>query len=78
MVEYPLQEDILDINDQTEIFSIHSQTYPLTPKRRIIEYCETPCGEFLNNFHIYKSTKLNSNWHEHEINKILNRFRSKV
>ena len=42
--------------------------------RGILEYCQTQCGEVLNNIHIYKCEKLNPPGQKFDIDKMHNGF----
>ena len=42
--------------------------------RGIIEYCETECGEILNNSHIFQCVELNIGEQKYNIDKVLNGF----
>ena len=49
MAEYLLPQANMSIVDQRGLFSIRCRTNTLGANRGIIEYCETECGEILNN-----------------------------
>ena len=49
MADYLLPEANISLKDQREIFSIRCRINPFGANRGLIEYCETNCGEILNN-----------------------------
>ena len=55
MEDYLLPQANISIQDQRDIFSIRCRTNSLGANRGIIEYCETKCGNILNNAHIFSS-----------------------
>ena len=74
MADYLLPQANISIEDQREIFSIRCRTNPLGANRGITEYCETKCGEVLNNSHIFKCNVLNNHEEKYEYDKILNGY----
>ena len=74
MADYLLPQANMSIGDQRELFSIRCRTNIMGANRGIIEYCETECGEILNNSHIFQCVELNIGEQKYEIDKVLNGF----
>ena len=72
MEDYLLPQANISIQDQRDIFSIRCRTNSLGANRGIIEYCETKCGNILNNAHIFSCPILNSDHEKYEYEAILN------
>ena len=60
MADYLHPQANMSLEDQREIFSVRCRTNNLGANRGIIEYCETKCGEILNNSHIFQCKILNT------------------
>ena len=76
MAEYLLPQSNISLEDQREMFSIRCRTNQMGANRGIEEYCETQCGQILNNSHIFECTILNQNNEGFDIKKILNGYLS--
>ena len=74
MADYLLPQANISLEDQREIFSIRCRTNPLGANRGIEEYCETRCGQILNNAHIFQCNILNNNRKDGAMRKILNGY----
>ena len=74
MADYLLPQANISLEDQREIFSIRCRTNPLGANRGIEEYCETQCGQILNNSHIFQCNILNNNRTDGDIKNILNGY----
>ena len=76
MAEYLLPQSNISLEDQREMFSIRCRMNNLGANRGIEEYCETQCGQILNNSHIFECTIQNQNNESFDIKKILNGYLS--
>ena len=74
MADYLLPQANMSIVDQRELFSIRCRTNNMGANRGIIEYCETGCGEILNNYHIFQCVQLIIGEQKYNIDKVLNGF----
>ena len=74
MADYLLPQSNISLEDQREIFAIRCRTNPLGANRGIEEFCETQCGQILNNSHIFECNILNQNRKVLDIKKILNGY----
>ena len=74
MSDYLLPQANMTIVDQRELFSLRCRTNTLGANRGIIEYCETKCGEILNNSHIFQCIELNIKGQKCDMEKVLNGF----
>ena len=75
MTDYLMPQSNISIQDQREIFSIRCRTNKLGANREILEFCETKCGEILDNSHIFKCVKLNEDRKtKFDFEKILNGY----
>ena len=72
MEDYLLPQANISIEDQRDIFSIRCRTNPLGANRGILEYCETKCGEVLDNAHIFSCIVLNTNEEKYKFETLLN------
>ena len=74
MADYLLPQANMSLTDQRELFSVRCHTNDLGANRGIIEYCETECGEILNNSHIFQCCRLNTPEEKWDLEKVLNGF----
>ena len=75
MADYLMPQSNISIKDQREIFSIRCRTNKLGANRGIVEFCETKCGEILDNSHIFKCVKFNEDRQKKiDFEKILNGY----
>ena len=64
MADYLLPCSNLNLEDQKDIFKLRSRTNKLPSNYGEKVFCETGCGEFLNNSHILNCTILNETQYE--------------
>ena len=74
VADYLLPQSNISLEDQREMFSIRCRTNQMGANRGIEEYCETQCGQILNNSHIFECNILNQNRKVLDIKKILNGY----
>ena len=74
MADYLHPQANMSLEDQREIFSVRCRTNDLGANRGIIEYCETKCGEILNNSHIFQCKILNIQEKTCDIKYVLNGY----
>jgi hypothetical protein len=75
MADYLMPQSNMSIKDQRELFSRRCRTNKLGANREIIEFCETKCGESLDNAHSFKCEMLNTDRQtKFDFEKVLNGY----
>ena len=74
MADYLLPQAHMSLKDQRELFSVRCHTNDLGANRGIMEYCETECGEILNNSHIFQCRISNTKEEKWDLDKVLNGY----